>query len=112
MEKRTAQIDLVKLAFFMYLYGYSTQQIAEILIALERKSYLGNIKWIHRSNLHGNLVCQGLKFICFCDERSLTVDLDDSTETAVVNIRFYETFTSFAIATLLGLGESLFTHCL
>ncbi|OON87459.1 DNA invertase [Oribacterium sp. C9] len=35
----------VKLTFFMYLYGYSTQQIANALIALERKSYLGNIKW-------------------------------------------------------------------
>ena len=35
----------VKLAFFMYLYGYSTQQIANAFIALGRKSYLGNIKW-------------------------------------------------------------------
>lgn len=35
----------VKLAFYMYLYGYSTQQIANAFIALERKSYLGNIKW-------------------------------------------------------------------
>lgn len=35
----------VKLAFFMYLYGYSTQQIADALIALDRKSYLGNVKW-------------------------------------------------------------------
>ena len=35
----------VKLVFYMYLYGYSTQQIADALIALERKSYLGNIKW-------------------------------------------------------------------
>ena len=35
----------VKLAFFMYLYGYSSQQIADTLIALGRKSYLGNIKW-------------------------------------------------------------------
>ncbi|MBR3245867.1 MAG: recombinase family protein [Parasporobacterium sp.] len=35
----------VKLAFYMYLYGFSTQQIADALIALERKSYLGNIKW-------------------------------------------------------------------
>ena len=35
----------VKLCFFMYLYGYSTQQIANALIALGRKSYLGNIKW-------------------------------------------------------------------
>lgn len=35
----------VKLAFYMYLYGYSSQQIADALIALGRKSYLGNIKW-------------------------------------------------------------------
>ncbi len=35
----------VKLAFYMYLYGYSTQQIADALILLGRKSYLGNIKW-------------------------------------------------------------------
>ncbi len=35
----------VKLVFFMYLYGYSTSQIASALIALERRSYLGNIKW-------------------------------------------------------------------
>lgn len=35
----------VKLAFYMYLYGYSTKQIAATLIALGRKSYLGNIKW-------------------------------------------------------------------
>lgn len=35
----------VKLVFYMYLYGYSTKQIADVLIALGRKSYLGNIKW-------------------------------------------------------------------
>ncbi len=35
----------VKLVFFMYLYGYSTRQIAEALNALGRKSYLGNINW-------------------------------------------------------------------
>lgn len=35
----------VKLVFYMYLFGYSTQQIADALIALGRKSYLGNIKW-------------------------------------------------------------------
>lgn len=40
-----AEAPTVKLAFFMYLYGYSTQQIADAFIALERKSYLGNIKW-------------------------------------------------------------------
>ena len=35
----------VKLVYYMYLYGYSTKQIADVLIALGRKSYLGNIKW-------------------------------------------------------------------
>lgn len=36
----------VKLVFYMYLYGYSTQQIADTLLALQRKSYLGNTeKW-------------------------------------------------------------------
>lgn len=35
----------VKLAFYMYLYGYSTQQIANAFNALGRKSYLGNINW-------------------------------------------------------------------
>ena len=34
-----------KLMFSMYLYGYSTQQIADILIRLCKRSYLGNIKW-------------------------------------------------------------------
>ena len=40
-----AEAPTVKLCFFMYLYGYYTQQIADVLIALGRKSYLGNIKW-------------------------------------------------------------------
>ena len=35
----------VKLMFYMYLHGYSTQQIADKLNELQRKSYLGNIKW-------------------------------------------------------------------
>lgn len=35
----------VKLAFFMYLYGYSTQQIASAFNALGRKSYYGNVNW-------------------------------------------------------------------
>ena len=35
----------VKLAFYMYLYGYSTQQIADTFNELQRKSYLGNVKW-------------------------------------------------------------------
>ena len=34
-----------KLMFFMCLFGYSTQQIAEKLILLGKKSYKGNIKW-------------------------------------------------------------------
>ena len=37
--------DIPKLMFYMYLYGYSTQQIADTLIRLCKKSYLGNIKW-------------------------------------------------------------------
>ena len=37
--------NIPKLMFYMYLYGYSTQQIADILIKLCKKSYLGNIKW-------------------------------------------------------------------
>ncbi len=39
------EANTVKLAFYMYLYGYTTQQIADTFIALERRSYLGNIKW-------------------------------------------------------------------
>ena len=35
----------VKLTFFMYIYGYSTQQIADALNDLGRKSYLGNCNW-------------------------------------------------------------------
>lgn len=35
----------VKLAFYMYLYGYSTQQIADAFTNLGRKSYRGNFKW-------------------------------------------------------------------
>ena len=36
----------VKLAFYMLLYGYSTQQIADAFNEQERKSYLGNVdKW-------------------------------------------------------------------
>lgn len=31
--------------FFMYLYGYSTKQIAETFEALGRRTYLGNVKW-------------------------------------------------------------------
>lgn len=34
-----------KLMFYMYLYGYSTQQIATKLKTLMKKTYLGNINW-------------------------------------------------------------------
>ncbi|MBQ6480915.1 MAG: recombinase family protein [Anaerolineaceae bacterium] len=37
--------NIPRLMFYMYLYGYSTQQIADVLIKLCKKSYLGNIKW-------------------------------------------------------------------
>ena len=45
LEINQKEAPTVKLAFFMYLYGYSTSQIAEALNALERRSYLGNINW-------------------------------------------------------------------
>lgn len=35
----------VRLCFFMYLYGYSCQQIAETLMKLGRLTKLGNTKW-------------------------------------------------------------------
>ena len=34
-----------KLIFYMYLYGFSTQQIADILTYIGKKTYLGNAKW-------------------------------------------------------------------
>lgn len=39
----------VKLIFYMYLYGYSTSDIAAALTELGRKTYLGNVKWISNS---------------------------------------------------------------
>lgn len=35
----------VKLAYYMVLYGYSTQQIAELFTAQGRRTYLGNKRW-------------------------------------------------------------------
>jgi DNA invertase Pin-like site-specific DNA recombinase len=37
--------NIPKLMFFMYLYGYSTQQIADVLTKLSKRTYLGNLKW-------------------------------------------------------------------
>ena len=39
----------VKLIFYMYLYGYSTSDIAAVLTELGRKTYLGNVKWTSNS---------------------------------------------------------------
>ena len=51
----------VKLMFYMYLYGYSTQQIADTLIAQERLSYFGKLCWtasgvasVLRNDVHGD----------------------------------------------------------
>lgn len=40
-----ATCNTPKLMFYMYLYGYSKQQIASALNYLDKKSYLGNVKW-------------------------------------------------------------------
>lgn len=37
--------DIPRLMFYMYLYGYSTQQIADVLTRLCKRTYLGNMKW-------------------------------------------------------------------
>ena len=37
--------DTPRLIFYMYLYGYSTQQIADTLVKLSKKTYLGNVNW-------------------------------------------------------------------
>lgn len=39
----------VKLIFYMYLYGYSTSDIAAALTELGWKTYLGNVKWTSNS---------------------------------------------------------------
>ena len=46
LEINPDEKNTVKLAFFMYLYDYSTQQIADAFLALEKASYKGNTtKW-------------------------------------------------------------------
>jgi len=39
----------VKLIFYMYLYGYSTADIADALTELGKKTYLGNVRWTSNS---------------------------------------------------------------
>ena len=39
----------VKLIFYMYLYGYSTSDIAAALTELGEKTYLGNVNWTSNS---------------------------------------------------------------
>ena len=41
----------VRLIFFMYLYGYSTRQIADLLTKLERPTKRGNVTWSRSSVL-------------------------------------------------------------
>ena len=43
------EASTVKLIFYMYLYGYSTSDIAAALTELGRKTYLGNVKWTPNS---------------------------------------------------------------
>ncbi len=40
-----ATMHIPKLIFFMYLYGYSSQQIADTLTMLGKKTFLGNARW-------------------------------------------------------------------
>ncbi len=42
----------VKLIFYMYLFGYSTADIAAALTKQGKKSYLGNVKWTSGTVLH------------------------------------------------------------
>ena len=45
-----AEAPTVRLAFSMYIFGYSTQQIADEFVKRDRKSYLGNTtKWTSNS---------------------------------------------------------------
>lgn len=45
LQVNPEEAPTVKLMFYMYLYGYSTQQIADTLIEQERRSYFGKLCW-------------------------------------------------------------------
>lgn len=45
LELNPKTYKIPKLMFFMYLYGFSTQQIADTLTRLCKVTYLGNAKW-------------------------------------------------------------------
>ena len=45
LQVNPEEAPTVKLMFYMYLYGYSTQQIADTLIAQARPSYFGKLCW-------------------------------------------------------------------
>ena len=58
----------VRLCFFMYLYGYSCQQIAETLMKLGRLTKLGNTKWtagtvlaVLQNELERSLIAEGCR---------------------------------------------------
>ena len=58
INPETAHIP--KLIFYMYLYGYSTQEIADALTELGKKTYRGNAKWSSNSIigiLHNERYC-------------------------------------------------------
>ena len=46
------EANTVRLIFFMYIYGYSTEIIAETLTTLGRSTKLGNLKWSPSSVLN------------------------------------------------------------
>ena len=62
-----------KLIFYMYLYGFSTQQIADALTLLGKKTYLGNLKWTPSG------IIQTLKNERYCGDvftrKTFTVDV-------------------------------------
>lgn len=45
LQVNPEEAPTVKLMFYMYLYGYSTQQIADTLIEQGRRSYFGKLCW-------------------------------------------------------------------
>ena len=50
------------------------------------------------------------EFISLGDKGSFTVELDDSSDTAIVDVGVDDTFASFAVTALLCLGETLLAH--
>ena len=66
-----------------------------------------SIAWVHRSNLHGNLMCKFLKLRQASYKICLTVDLDHHTDPTTVDIALDQPFTGLAVALFLRLGQAL-----